>query len=168
MFAEEWSSEYIVLALILILFFLTDSSPLLLQDLDWLRVDVAADAVVELGLKESRNSADTLQIAHVALPFAQQRPNWSNFINWLNTSKMTNFQIVDNDVWIEKVRKAGGKIRGNALINIWQNMPKNSEPASVLTEKCEKVCPSLRKAIPVEQTLTDKFIDDWIARGFVH
>lgn len=136
-------------------------------DLDWLGVDVAANAVVELSLNDSKNLT-SLQIAHVALPFAKQRPEWSEFIKWLSTSKLTDFQTVDNDTWIEKVRKAGGKIRGNALINIWQNMPNESKPATVLTDKCEKLCPSLHNATPVDQVLTHKFVDDWIARGFVH
>ncbi|KAK0543602.1 hypothetical protein OC846_006358 [Tilletia horrida] len=137
--------------------------------LDWLPVDVAAEAIVEigLGLVESSSTTEVRKYVHVALPARLKRPAWSDLIEWLSSSDILNFEPCSKAAWLEKVRDAGTCIRGRALVeDIWKHLPEFPSEPTVSTTQAEEASPALSKAIPVDKALSLKFVNAWKESGF--
>lgn len=139
---------------------------LALQDIDWLPVDCAANAILQIGL--SRVNLETQTIVHIALPPSTPRPSWCDFIDWLQTSKLAPFESVSKATWLAKVCAAGGQVRGRALLAIWERMPIERGPATVHTTRAEHLALALGKAKTMDRTLCHRIVERWLASGFVH
>jgi hypothetical protein len=89
-----------------------------LQDIDWLPVDTAAAALIDLAFSPSIQ----LEHVHVVSPPHKHRPAWADLLGWLQAAGV-NFDTKPNDEWLAALRKAGAQIRGRALVDsIWAHV----------------------------------------------
>ncbi|KAE8243855.1 hypothetical protein A4X13_0g6920 [Tilletia indica] len=138
--------------------------------IDWLPVDIAANAIVEIALADRPDSKlSTPRYLHIAVPPHVPRPSWKVFVDWLKQSSELDFELVSKEEWLDTVRKAGARIRGRALVNeIWSNLPDTCSEPTVSTEQAEAASPTLANgASTVDQTLCLKFVQAWRASGFL-
>ncbi|KAE8269789.1 hypothetical protein A4X09_0g2553 [Tilletia walkeri] len=138
--------------------------------IDWLPVDIAANALVEIALADRSDSkTSTPRYLHIAVPPHVPRPSWKAFVDWLKQSSELDFELVSKEEWLDTVRKAGARIRGRALVNdIWSNLPDTCSEPTVSTEHAEAASPTLANgANTVDQTLCLKFLQAWRASGFL-
>ncbi|PWN87368.1 acetyl-CoA synthetase-like protein [Acaromyces ingoldii] len=131
--------------------------------IDWLPVDVAAKAIIDIAL-----STTTSPIAHVTTPMQAHRPSWSDFLHWLRSSGVR-FDVKTNEEWLDQLKAAGTKVRGRALIDdIWATLQDASrEDISVSSVEAEAASTTLAKATTVDESLCRKFVNAWRANGFL-
>ncbi|PWN45585.1 acetyl-CoA synthetase-like protein [Ceraceosorus guamensis] len=93
-------------------------------NLDWLPVDAAARALVDLALKQGEDEAT---LCHVCTPQSSTLPSWSDFIAWLAEAGLR-FEVKSKEAWLDAVRRAGTGVRGRALVeSIWANVSEVGE-----------------------------------------
>ncbi|KAK0558525.1 hypothetical protein OC844_005084 [Tilletia horrida] len=137
-------------------------------EIDWLPVDTAAKALVEVALSAGDSSSASPRYLHIAMPSHVLRPSWADFVDWLAQAPGLSFERVSKDDWLSAVRKAGAQIRGRALVHdIWANLSDGSSEPTVSTQDAEAASPSLSHASTVDAALCTKFVQAWQASGFL-
>ncbi|CAD6891430.1 unnamed protein product [Tilletia controversa] len=146
---------------------LPDSGP----SIDWLPVDIAASALVDIALADRPRTTTSTEsrILHIATSPDVPRPSWKDFVHWLAQAPELDFKLVGKGEWLDAVRKAGARIRGRALINdIWTNLPEASEEPTVDTTQARAASSTLAaQTKTVDQTLCLKFVRAWRTSGFI-
>ncbi|KAK0522192.1 hypothetical protein OC842_006536 [Tilletia horrida] len=137
-------------------------------EIDWLPVDTAAKALVEVAISAGDSSSASPRYLHIAMPSHVLRPSWADFVDWLAQAPGLSFERVSKDDWLSAVRKAGAQIRGRALVHdIWANLSDGSSEPTVSTQDAEAASPSLSHASTVDAALCTKFAQAWQASGFL-
>jgi thioester reductase-like protein len=80
--------------------------PKIKQNLDWLPLDVAADAVVEIALQEKTREAggESVAVYHVLNNYSV--PNWDNLLEWIEKFWSHTFEVVKPKFWLYKLERA--------------------------------------------------------------
>ncbi|KXJ90764.1 hypothetical protein Micbo1qcDRAFT_226787 [Microdochium bolleyi] len=97
------------------------------QGLNWLPVDRAAAAVVEIAMSQSQNDKnETVQVYHVLQP--NLRPTWDEMLHWLSESNAgPKFTTVPPEQWLDKLTTAlsapedNGTHPAASLLAFWQD-----------------------------------------------
>jgi thioester reductase-like protein len=129
--------------------------------IDWLPVDLAAKAIVDIAIQPPQSS-----VVHIALPNPINRPSWSTFLDWLASSSIDPFEVVPNREWLAKVEAAGDRVKGRALLPIWSALS-NVDVSLYQTTEAEKQSLSMRTMQTVNEALCHKFVLAWKASGFL-
>ncbi|KAI2613746.1 male sterility protein-domain-containing protein [Hypoxylon fragiforme] len=96
------------------------------QSLNWLPVDQAASAVLEITLSAGngkRESSPDMPVYHVLNPY--RSPSWSQLLCWIShTPGSSEFEIVEPAEWLRRVESALGsshaKHPSQALLGFWR------------------------------------------------
>lgn len=75
------------------------------EKLNWLPVDIAAMAIIELGeqQKEGGVSRDQAQVFHVLNPYST--PTWGEMLGWLRVDEGDRLKVLSPAMWIETLEK---------------------------------------------------------------
>lgn len=146
--------------------------------LDWLPVDVAAEAVVQVGnIGASSSVADSgrddkeIPVYHILNP--HNTPTWSSLLHWLQTLH-PNFAILPPNQWVEQLENLTGAQANHParkLIGLWRDAYCGDESVRdegdgkgrvvFETEKTSKTIPVMRNIQPIDEALFTK-IWTWI------
>ena len=80
--------------------------PRIKQNLDWLPLDVAAHAVVEIALQEKtrEGGGESVAVYHVLNNYSV--PNWDNLLEWIEKFWSHTFEVVKPTFWLYKLERA--------------------------------------------------------------
>lgn len=143
------------------------------QKIDWLPVDIAADAIVQLlDARPSSATVATTSIFHVFLPCDklghETIPQWRELLDWLAAADL-NFERKSLQGWLAAVQANIGNVRGRALLDIWRGLPGDDAklPSSeklmpiVETSKARHASVALRNAKPITDRLIANTVEHW-------
>ncbi|KAH7401932.1 hypothetical protein DE146DRAFT_692008 [Phaeosphaeria sp. MPI-PUGE-AT-0046c] len=86
------------------------------EPLDWLPVDVAARAFLQIA-EQDVGSGDEMAVYHVLNP--HQEPTWRQMLQWMK--KKEEFEIVEPREWVERLEKCeGGEHSAFKLLGLWK------------------------------------------------
>ncbi|KAI1007254.1 hypothetical protein K3495_g969 [Podosphaera aphanis] len=129
--------------------------PKLSQPLNWLPVDVAAEAVVELALKKC---PDRCSVYHIVNKSTEKI--WLDLLGWLQEFTRQKFDVVDAKHWLSKLEKLESH-PAQQLLELWKAAYGGDEsrddhvPIKICTKKTERVTHALRRGV-VDKELSYK------------
>jgi hypothetical protein len=86
------------------------------EPLDWLPVDIAAKAFVEI-VEQDDTDVDEMPIYHVLNP--HQQPTWHHMLQWIR--KKAEFEIVEPKEWVSRLEGCeGSKHSAMKLLGLWK------------------------------------------------
>ena len=163
----------------------TNNLPDLREPLDWLPVDIAAEAVIEAACSKHLDAISHEQhhetpVLHILNPNTQT--TWTNLLKWLQTQKSCpSFTILPPDQWVKTLTQAldnekdeeGKRSQHPAkkLLGLWEDayLPKgkgggeeNEKPSFTMTKTFNAIN-VLRHVKPVDEALVVK-IWSWIQK----
>ena len=149
--------------------------PKLVETLNWLKVDIAAQAVVEIGLdliKQRRRVEDketTVPVYHVIN--ANTRPKWEDLLGWMKRYK-PDLGVLSPHDWVERLEGLTGDAKDHParkLLGLWKTaycgpeaQEKGDDPVFEM-EKTLKVASMLRDVKPLDEAYFAK-VWAWIER----
>jgi thioester reductase-like protein len=87
------------------------------EPLDWLPVDIAAAAFLEITDSRQEGSNDEMPIYHVLNP--HQEPSWTRMLQWLK--KRSDFEIVKPTEWVKRLEACEGSDHSAMkLLGLWK------------------------------------------------
>jgi len=128
--------------------------PDLKQPLNWLPLDLAADAVVEISFNESL-SVKGASVFHVVNNSGT--PGWSDLLSWIEEATIPRFEVVEPHVWLNKLNSLDDH-PARKLLGLWESSfgKESSKYVKFSTERSESVAPSMRKILPLDETWAKK------------
>lgn len=132
--------------------------------LDWLPVDVAAQAFLQATQADAEKRSGELPVYHVLNPHRQ--PTWREMLPWLQ--KKEGFEVVSPKEWVKRL-EATDKTEHPALklLGLWKesygrqtSQPPSARPLFSLEETGKNVL-ALRDVKPVDEAYTGR-VWDWI------
>ncbi|KAF3034708.1 putative secondary metabolism biosynthetic enzyme [Didymella heteroderae] len=85
------------------------------EALDWLPVDIAAQAFLE-STREQNYGQEDLPVYHILNPHRQ--PTWHDMLLWLR--KKADFEIVSPQVWLQRLEDSDIKHPAKKLLGLWK------------------------------------------------
>jgi thioester reductase-like protein len=86
------------------------------EPLDWLPVDIAAKAFLDITEQDAGSETD-MQVYHVLNP--HQEPTWHQMLQW--TKKKEDFEIVEPKEWVSRLEKCeGNEHSAMKLLGLWK------------------------------------------------
>ena len=138
------------------------------ERLDWLPVDIAAKAVLEVALSEKQKNADEsdIPIYHLLNPATQS--TWTDLLRWLQKLSPA-FDIVPPSTWVsqlDNLTDEAAKHSARKLLGLWkqaycteQGKPKGKVEAVVFDmAETEKVAPVMHDVKPISE---EQFAKIW-------
>jgi thioester reductase-like protein len=146
------------------------------EALNWLPVNKAAQAILEIVLKDarkvssmSRHVEDSLELNQVLPVFhvlnPHRQPKWNDMLQWLlNAESQPNFEVVPPDVWLRRLEEA---LKGKSvdhpsqkLLDFWhqryQGGPRSEhvdrQPAIFDTSVASIISPTMAGVQPLKET----------------
>ncbi len=163
----------------------TGQLPRLEQDLDWLPVDMAAQAIIDVAMQEaSQRESETTQYFHVVEPHAQrgEASEWDDLLRWLEGAGLS-FKLVDHATWLDscaslKASSDSEATRGSitSLLDTWSNLrpaqehsKSNRDSATPISvEKASEASPALRSSsTSVNAEHIRRTVQYWRGCGFL-
>ena len=156
----------------------TGSLPSLNENLDWLPVDIAAEAVVQLTLspplppnpKEDGKSAPKTPVYHILNP--NTHPTWSDLIHWLQRLA-PDFRIIPPAEWVAELDALNGdaaKHPARKLLGLWREAYGNDamgegkgEEVVFEMQETKRVMSAMRDVEPISESQFER-IWTWIGR----
>ena len=153
----------------------TNSLPDLSQTLDWLPIDIAAEAVVETALSNAptvttKEEPIDIPVLHILNPNTQ--PTWSALLHWLQRLS-PNFDILPPADWLQRIENLSGKAAkhpARKLLGLWKDAyVKNGEAGGNENKKIfemgktEEAVSAMRDVQPIGEAQFEK-IWVWIER----
>ena len=144
----------------------TGSLPQLKETLNWLKVDIAASAVIELShdfLDQSRSESDTetsLPVYHVIN--SHKTPTWDDMLGWIQKQK-PDLEVLSPSTWVKKLEGLEGEARqhpARKLLGLWttaygkadsKNLEAKAKEPTFELEKTLKAAPVLREVRPLDE-----------------
>jgi hypothetical protein len=134
------------------------------EPLDWLPVDIAAKAFLEIAeLDGSEGSKDDMPVYHVLNP--HQQPMWKHMLKWLE--KKEEFEIVKPREWIKRLEDCqGSEHSAMRLLGMWKKAYGNGggevtkRPVFSIEETKKKV-DALREVKPLDEAYVGRMWE-WI------
>lgn len=150
----------------------TGCLPNLKESLDWLPVDIAAEAVLEVALVEKlchpQENKSKTPVYHILNPSTQT--TWSDLLRWMH-KLMPDFHIIAPAEWVTKLTNLEGEAANNParkLIGLWREAyckdseeSEKKEDVRFAMEQTKKIAPSMRDIQPVDEKLFRK-LWSWI------
>lgn len=148
--------------------------PELEEPLSWLPLDIAARAVVEIALQNGKNERKgKCNVYHLVNNSSET--GWSELLAWSKMNRVTPFEVVSPQVWIEKLKQHPQRHPAKNLLGLWTSAyaedvkgtkQRRSTKQSIFnTEKSEKKSAAMKGVVPVDKVLMDKiwaWLDDEI------
>jgi hypothetical protein len=101
------------------------------EPLDWLPVDVAARAFVQI-MQQGSEGVDDMPVYHVLNP--HQQPTWHQMLEW--TRKTEEFEIVQPREWVKRLEKSkGSEHSAMKLLGLWKESYDNDDRSGSGEEK---------------------------------
>ena len=153
----------------------TGALPDLKETLNWLKVDVAASAVLQISfdlLEESssnRPSTDSLAVYHVIND--NSAPKWTDMLTWIKRFKQ-DLLVLPPAEWVDRVENLAGPDRDHParkLLGLWKTAycgDESKEKARDVTFEMEKtlaVAPILKDVRPIDEAYFAR-VWEWIQR----
>jgi thioester reductase-like protein len=127
------------------------------EPLDWLPVDIAAKAFLEITAQDSGRKHD-MPVYHVLNP--HQEPTWHQMLQWIK--KKEDFEIVEPKEWVSRLEKCGGNEHSAMkLLGLWKDAysrgdgEAKSRPQFSLKETKRNIS-ALRDIQPLNEGYVDK------------
>ncbi len=154
------------------------------EPLDWLPVDIAAEAVLQVGSINSATRArveeEEVPVYHILNP--HQTPTWSDLLLWLR-NLYPDFQILQAKEWVENLETLTGEEAehpARKLVGLWRNAYCGDSRSSACeggeveekrgtlfeTAKTAAAVPAIRDVQPLDKALFGK-IWGWIDGGML-
>jgi thioester reductase-like protein len=135
------------------------------EPLDWLPVDIAAKAFLEIAGKGEAGGSDDMPVYHVLNP--HQEPTWHQMLQWLK--KKEAFEIVDPKEWIKRLEGCeGSEHSAMKLLGLWKEAYGNgggdgeAKQRQVFSmEHTKKRIAALRDVRPLDEEYVDRMWE-WI------
>jgi len=133
------------------------------EPLDWLPVDVAAKAFVEIAERDIAGSRDVMPVYHVLNP--HQEPSWHQMLQWLK--KKEEFEVVEPKEWIKRLEACdGSKHSAMKLLGLWKEAYENgggeTKQRPVFSmEETKRQVDALRDVRPLDEAYVGRMWD-WI------
>lgn len=132
------------------------------EALDWLPVDIAAQAFLEATRGTNCNQEDT-PVYHVLNPHHQ--PTWHDMLLWLK--KKADFEIVSPQAWLQRLEESNNEHSAKKLLGLWKEAYGNPVQESskskpqFATENSKKHIPVLRDVKPLDEAYVQR-VWDWV------
>ncbi|KAJ4984676.1 putative male sterility protein [Stagonosporopsis vannaccii] len=132
------------------------------EALDWLPVDVAAQAFLESTREEICNQEKT-PVYHVLNP--HRRPTWHQMLIWLQAK--ADFDIVSPQDWLQRLEENDTEHSAKKLLGLWKEAYGSGveEPSlqrrQFAMEKSRELIPVLREVKPLDEAYVQK-VWDWV------
>ncbi|KAJ4317875.1 hypothetical protein N0V94_004705 [Neodidymelliopsis sp. IMI 364377] len=132
------------------------------EPLDWLPVDIAAQAFLEAAREENCNQ-ESIPVYHVLNPHRQ--PTWHEMLFWLK--KKDNFDIVSPQDWLQRLEDSDVEHPAKKLLGLWKEAYGNGvqsssskRPQFAMAESKKRV-PALRDIVPLNEAYMQR-VWDWV------
>ena len=138
--------------------------PDLHQNLDWLPVDTAAQAVIEIALKKTdklpSTTEDDIPVYHIFNPSKTTR--WSDLLKWMKKLS-PGFDIISPAAWVGRLKNLREKHPSKKLLGLWieaysedkESMGAN-EDVVFDTEKTKEVTNAMSNVKPIDEAQFEK------------
>ena len=132
------------------------------EALDWLPVDIAAQAFLESTRRENCNQ-DSTPVYHVLNPHRQ--PTWHDMLLWLK--KKADFEIVSPQDWLQRLEESDSEHSAKKLLGLWKeaygSAAQDSSPQrpQFAMEKSREHVPVLRNVKPLDEAYVQR-VWDWV------
>lgn len=134
------------------------------EPLDWLPVDIAATAFLEIAeLGEGEDRKDDMPVYHVLNP--HQQPTWARMLQWRKEKE--DFEIVEPREWIKRLEECeGSEHSAMKLLGLWEEAYGNggglaSKRPMFSIEETRKEVEALRDVRPLDEAYVGRMWD-WI------
>lgn len=87
------------------------------EGLNWLPVDIAAKAVVEIAFHRGQTE-EMCPVYHVVNESAEA--NWSDLLNWIGRIRSKPFSVISPKAWLDKLEDLDDH-PGKSLLGLWRN-----------------------------------------------
>ncbi|KZM23113.1 uncharacterized protein EKO05_0008302 [Ascochyta rabiei] len=132
------------------------------EALDWLPVDIAAQAFLETTREENCNQGH-MSVCHVLNPHRQ--PTWHEMLLWLK--KQADFEIVSPQDWLQRLEDSDTEHPAKKLLGLWKEAygngvqePSSQRPQFAMTGS-KKRAPSLRDVKPLDESYMQR-VWEWV------
>ena len=132
------------------------------EPLDWLPVDVAAKAFLEITEKGGGSAAE-MPVYHVLNPY--QEPSWHQMLQWIK--KKEDFEIVEPREWVRRLEESeGSEHSAMKLLGLWKEAYGNQSGASKArpqfsTMQTKQKIAVLRDVQPLDEGYVERMWD-WV------
>lgn len=132
------------------------------EALDWLPVDVAAQAFLQ-STQEENCGQENMPVYHVLNPHRQ--PTWHDMLLWLK--KKADFEIVTPQVWLQRLEDSDTEHPAKKLLGLWKEAYGNglqgssAERPQFAMEESKKHVPVLRDVNPLDEAYIQR-VWDWV------
>jgi thioester reductase-like protein len=132
------------------------------EPLDWLPVDIAAQAFLEAAREENCNQ-ESIPVYHVLNPHRQ--PTWHEMLLWLK--KKEDFEIVSPQDWLQRLEDSDVEHPAKKLLGLWKEAYGNgvqsssSERPQFAMAESKKRIPALRDIVPLSEAYMQR-VWDWV------
>ena len=130
--------------------------------LDWLPVDIAAQAFLESTREENCNQ-ENIPVYHVLNPHHQ--PTWHDMLLWLK--KKADFEIVSPQDWLQRLEESDTEHSAKKLLGLWKQAYGNgvqsssSQRPQFSMEKSRKHIPALKDIKPLDEAYVQR-LWEWV------
>jgi thioester reductase-like protein len=127
------------------------------EALDWLPVDIAAQAFLD-STREENCSQEDIPVYHVLNP--HRRPTWHDMLLWLK--READFEIVSPQDWLQRLEDSDTEHPAKKLLGLWKEAYGNSVQGSSVqrpqfaTGKTKKYVPALRDVRPLDEAYVQR------------
>ena len=142
--------------------------PLIEESLSWLPLDTAAEAVVEVSLKQGAGN-DQPHVYHIVNNSTEA--TWSDLLVWSREARLMPFDVVSPKVWMDKLESFPQELPAKNLLGLWRNaygkddgdkeLGRESDKIVFSIEKAQKDIRAMQSVPPVDQALVTK-IWSWL------
>ncbi|MCJ1435793.1 hypothetical protein MMC27_005168 [Xylographa pallens] len=128
------------------------------EKLDWLPVDIAAQAVLQIAC--GAESEETPEIPVYHLINENKRPGWTEMLEWMKTIYARPFDVVPAETWVKQLENLGAdhvNHPAKKLLGLWKNAyctDSTKEDNSGGTSEVRFVTDKTRKAVPAMQAVS--------------
>ena len=142
--------------------------PVIKQRLDWLPLDVAARAVVDLAFQRQEEKTQQVSVYHVVNSTEQN--DWEDLLRWLKEIRDESFEVVEPGIWLDKL-EALESHPAKKLLWLWEKAFRNQngmDSVELSVNRTMRASKALREFIGVDEPLTRKiwaWLEDEIAEG---
>ena len=132
------------------------------EALDWLPVDIAAQAFLE-STREENCGQEKLPVYHVVNPHRQ--PTWHDMLLWLK--KHADFEIVSPQVWFKRLEDSDTEHPAKKLLGLWKEAYGNgaqggsAERPQFAMKESKSHVPVLRDVKPLNEAYIQR-VWEWV------
>lgn len=137
--------------------------PRITEPLNWLPLDTAAAAVVDIAFECAQSEAGS-QVYHLVNNSTET--TWLDLLGWVGEIRPTTFDIVSPTVWLDRLENFPKKHPAKNLLGLWRNAYENDSEERkpylqgretvFATIQAQKMSAAMQNVPPVDHVLVDK------------